>query len=42
MLLLKSTKNHLLLESGDDLTDQASLDAVRLDHDVGLLSGHFD
>ena len=27
----------LLLEAGDDLTDEAALDAVGLDHDVSLL-----
>jgi hypothetical protein len=30
----------LLLETGDDLGDEAALDAVRLDHDEGALAGH--
>ena len=29
-----------LFESCDDLTDEVSLDAVRLDHDEGLFGGH--
>ena len=29
----------LLLEAADNFTDEAALDAVRLDHDVGLLHG---
>ena len=31
----------LLLEALDDGADEAALDAVGLDHDVGLLGGHF-
>lgn len=39
IIRLKIKKKNLLLESGDDLSNQSSLHAIRLDHDVSTL--HF-